>query len=398
MKPTLLHLTPHSSEIFIYLHISSSRLQYYSSCLREHFFLHFGQPMGRQSEMKRPKLRKGLWSPEEDEKLYNYISRFGVGCWSTVPKLAGLERCGKSCRLRWMNYLRPDLKRGMFSQQEEDLIISLHEALGNRWAQISAQLPGRTDNEIKNFWNSCLKKKLMKQGIDPNTHKPISEKEDIEGKNSAEKPPLAFQQIKVDCAKAGPIWPCPEQVSELRKNDIVPTISSSVDMEQEVHISNTNYFEGRGREASIEKFGSKPNFDPPFQYEIQGSYDPFGCNSNFSTHDPQNHLEGNHNFGFASVPALTDFSDNSGSIMSSFSFNEVKQSSSNISDAGIVGNNATVSWEKLEPVFGFQFSGIKYEEIKPSLWPGGQIGHNSEAFSSYPLITVSENLDFSSKY
>ncbi|KAA0059872.1 transcription factor MYB32-like isoform X1 [Cucumis melo var. makuwa] len=131
--------------------------------------------MGRNSCCLKPKLRKGLWSPEEDEKLFNYITTFGVGCWSSVPKLAGLERCGKSCRLRWINYLRPDLKRGMFSQQEEDLIISLHEVLGNRWAQIAAQLPGRTDNEIKNFWNSCLKKKLMKQGIDPATHKPLEE-------------------------------------------------------------------------------------------------------------------------------------------------------------------------------------------------------------------------------
>ncbi|KAI3464132.1 hypothetical protein Pfo_020795 [Paulownia fortunei] len=131
--------------------------------------------MGRNSCCVKQKLRKGLWSPEEDEKLYNYITSFGVGCWSTVPKLAGLQRCGKSCRLRWINYLRPDLKRGMFSQEEEDLIITLHEAIGNRWAQIAAQLPGRTDNEIKNFWNSSLKKKLIKQGIDPNTHKPITQ-------------------------------------------------------------------------------------------------------------------------------------------------------------------------------------------------------------------------------
>ncbi|KAL1323371.1 hypothetical protein HN51_033712 [Arachis hypogaea] len=134
--------------------------------------------MGRHSCCLKQKLRKGLWSPEEDEKLFNYISRFGVGCWSSVPKQAGLQRCGKSCRLRWINYLRPDLKRGMFSQQEEDLIITLHEVLGNRWAQIAAQLPGRTDNEIKNFWNSCLKKKLMKQGIDPTTHKPLHNHED----------------------------------------------------------------------------------------------------------------------------------------------------------------------------------------------------------------------------
>ncbi|KAJ0248496.1 Transcription factor MYB86 [Hirschfeldia incana] len=82
-------------------------------------------------------------------------------------------RCGKSCRLRWINYLRPDLKRGAFSQDEESLIIELHAALGNRWSQIATRLPGRTDNEIKNFWNSCLKKKLRRKGIDPTTHKPI---------------------------------------------------------------------------------------------------------------------------------------------------------------------------------------------------------------------------------
>ncbi|KAK7392140.1 hypothetical protein VNO78_20570 [Psophocarpus tetragonolobus] len=133
--------------------------------------------MGRHSCCYKQKLRKGLWSPEEDEKLLNYITKHGHGCWSSVPKLAGLQRCGKSCRLRWINYLRPDLKRGAFSQQEENMIIELHAVLGNRWSQIAAQLPGRTDNEIKNLWNSCLKKKLRQRGIDPNTHKPLSEVE-----------------------------------------------------------------------------------------------------------------------------------------------------------------------------------------------------------------------------
>ncbi|KAE8657771.1 Transcription repressor MYB4 [Hibiscus syriacus] len=91
-----------------------------------------------------------------------------------MNNFAGLQRCGRSCKLRWINYLRPDLKRGTFSQEEEDLIIELHAVLGNRSSQIPGQLPGRTDNEIKNLW-TCLKKKFKQRGIDPVTHKPLSE-------------------------------------------------------------------------------------------------------------------------------------------------------------------------------------------------------------------------------
>ncbi|XP_004232612.1 transcription factor MYB86-like [Solanum lycopersicum] len=122
------------------------------------------------------KVKRGLWSPEEDEKLIKHIKTHGHSCWSSVPKLAGLQRCGKSCRLRWINYLRPDLKRGCFSEQEERIIIDVHRILGNRWAQIAKHLPGRTDNEVKNFWNSCIKKKLISQGFDPNTHNLLSTK------------------------------------------------------------------------------------------------------------------------------------------------------------------------------------------------------------------------------
>lgn len=114
---------------------------------------------------------KGAWSKQEDQKLIDYIRAHGEGCWRSLPKAAGLQRCGKSCRLRWINYLRPDIKRGNFAQDEEDLIIKLHALLGNRWSLIAGRLPGRTDNEVKNYWNSHIKRKLIKMGIDPNNHK-----------------------------------------------------------------------------------------------------------------------------------------------------------------------------------------------------------------------------------
>ncbi|TKY70859.1 ODORANT1 protein [Spatholobus suberectus] len=130
--------------------------------------------MGRQPCCDKLGVKKGPWTAEEDKKLINFILTNGQCCWRAVPKLAGLRRCGKSCRLRWTNYLRPDLKRGLLTQAEEQLVIDLHARLGNRWSKIAARLPGRTDNEIKNHWNTHIKKKLLKMGIDPVTHEPLN--------------------------------------------------------------------------------------------------------------------------------------------------------------------------------------------------------------------------------
>ncbi|KAJ8538623.1 hypothetical protein K7X08_029919 [Anisodus acutangulus] len=127
--------------------------------------------MGRAPCCAKEGLRKGPWSAKEDLLLTNYIKENGEGQWRNLPKKAGLLRCGKSCRLRWMNYLRPGIKRGNFSQDEEDLIIRLHSLLGNRWSLIAGRLPGRTDNEIKNYWNTHLIKKLKIAGIQPKVTK-----------------------------------------------------------------------------------------------------------------------------------------------------------------------------------------------------------------------------------
>ncbi|KAL5730720.1 hypothetical protein ACHQM5_003514 [Ranunculus cassubicifolius] len=114
--------------------------------------------MGRFSICPKTGLKKGAWTPEEDRLLVSYISKYGHWNWRELPKFAGLSRCGKSCRLRWLNYLKPNIKRGNFTREEDEIITKLHQKFGNRWSAIAASLQGRTDNEIKNHWHTHLSK------------------------------------------------------------------------------------------------------------------------------------------------------------------------------------------------------------------------------------------------
>ncbi|KAJ8422854.1 hypothetical protein Cgig2_027792 [Carnegiea gigantea] len=103
--------------------------------------------------------KKGPWTAEEDALLIEYVKMHGERHWNCAQK-TGLTRCGKSCRLRWTNHLRPDLKKGAFSMEEERIVLDLHAKLGNKWSKIAAELPGRTDNEVKNFWNTKIKRRM----------------------------------------------------------------------------------------------------------------------------------------------------------------------------------------------------------------------------------------------
>ncbi|OIW12929.1 hypothetical protein TanjilG_15849 [Lupinus angustifolius] len=118
------------------------------------------------SNEEESELRRGPWTLEEDSLLIHYITCHGEGRWNMLAKSAGLKRSGKSCRLRWLNYLKPDIKRGNLTPQEQLLILELHSKWGNRWSKIAQHLPGRTDNEIKNYWRTRVQKQARQLNIE----------------------------------------------------------------------------------------------------------------------------------------------------------------------------------------------------------------------------------------
>lgn len=116
-------------------------------------------------------VRRGPWTLEEDNLLIEYITCHGEGQWNSLSKSAGLKRTGKSCRLRWLNYLKPDIKRGNLAPHEQLLILELHSRWGNRWSKIAQHMPGRTDNEIKNYWRTRVQKQARQLKVDSNSKK-----------------------------------------------------------------------------------------------------------------------------------------------------------------------------------------------------------------------------------
>ncbi|THF96317.1 hypothetical protein TEA_007435 [Camellia sinensis var. sinensis] len=120
--------------------------------------------MGRSPCCEKAHTNKGAWTKEEDQRLINYIRSHGEGCWRSLPKSAGLLRCGKSCRLRWINYLRPDLKRGNFTEQEDELIIKLHSMLGNKgYELVQIEL---TEQSCKPVFSSNRRKGESKNALE----------------------------------------------------------------------------------------------------------------------------------------------------------------------------------------------------------------------------------------
>ncbi|CAL9228661.1 unnamed protein product [Arabidopsis halleri] len=181
--------------------------------------------MGRSPCCEKAHTNKGAWTKEEDERLIAYIKAHGEGCWRSLPKAAGLLRCGKSCRLRWINYLRPDLKRGNFTEEEDELIIKLHSLLGNKWSLIAGRLPGRTDNEIKNYWNTHIRRKLINRGIDPTTHRPIQESSASQDSKPTQLEPVTSNTINISFTSAPKVETFHESISFPGKSEKISMLT-----------------------------------------------------------------------------------------------------------------------------------------------------------------------------
>lgn len=212
-----------------------------------------GGVMGRSPCCDKSKVKRGPWSPEEDTILRNHIQNHGTGGnWIALPHKAGLKRCGKSCRLRWLNYLRPDIKLGGFTEEEDNIISSLYVNIGSRWSVIASHLRGRTDNDVKNHWNTKLKKKMSSSYDSTTTTTTTTTLATSMNLMQFSSPATLLPKLEVD------------HYDQAIHNNPIFDHSMMVDYQQPLMISNSNStsFNDNNTSTSQENQGLSPNAFP----------------------------------------------------------------------------------------------------------------------------------------
>ncbi|XP_010543777.1 PREDICTED: transcription factor GAMYB-like [Tarenaya hassleriana] len=314
-------------------------------------------------------LKKGPWTTAEDAVLIDYVKKHGEGNWNAVQKYTGLSRCGKSCRLRWANHLRPNLKKGAFSQEEEQLIVELHAKMGNKWARMAAHLPGRTDNEIKNYWNTRIKRR-QRAGLP--LYPPEMHVEALQWNQEFTESDQRYQDfLQVGSCEPNVLFDSLKVVSGM-----VPSASDLSD------VASCNMLGNNGASSSCYKGFRPPIMQPTKRFREQGAILPVYC-SNIKDE-------------FPSLEEIQSTAPRKISKSFSFSFprdtdppnrvqhySDVIPGSHTLMDAIFPSSKPSFGTVKLE-LPSFQYPETNFDQLKASLSPHSDLLESVDAFFQFP--------------
>ncbi|GMP89215.1 hypothetical protein CsSME_00040886 [Camellia sinensis var. sinensis] len=203
--------------------------------------------------MVQEEIRKGPWTEHEDVQLVFYVNLFGDRKWDFIAKVSGLKRTGKSCRLRWVNYLHPGLKRCKMTPHEERLVLELHNKWGNRWSRIARKLPGRTDNEIKNYWRTHMRKKAQERKRATSPISSVSNCSSASSNAPVDSTPVVETKERSFYDTGGVVF-APSSISTSKSSSA--SLSNNPPMDSRVTVAETkeiSFFDTGGLEMSVPK-------------------------------------------------------------------------------------------------------------------------------------------------